>query len=83
MHDDLAAAGGDQARALELREEAAGALARRAGQLCDLGLGGAHENVTAELAIGAERLHLAEQRARHAAGDRLERLPRDALVGCA
>src|SRR3954467_14981375 len=53
MHHDLAAAGRDQAGPLELREEAAGALARRAGELRDLGLGGAHEHVVAELAVGA------------------------------
>src|SRR3954454_19816882 len=80
MHHDLAAAGGDQPRPLQLREEAAGALARRARELGDLGLGRAHEHVAAELAVGAKRLDLAEQGARDAAGDRLERLPRDPLV---
>src|SRR6476619_1704340 len=77
MHNDLAAAGRDQPRPLALREEAARALARRAGKLGDLGLGRADENVAAELAVGTERLHLAQQRARDAPGDRLERLPRD------
>src|SRR3954451_23959908 len=64
MHHDLAAAGGDQTGALELREEAAGALARGARELGDLGLGGAHEHVAPELAVGAQRLNLAEQGAR-------------------
>src|SRR3954471_5670965 len=80
MHHDLAAAGRDQAGPLELRQEAAGALARGAGELGDLGLRGADEHVVAELAVGAEALHLAEQRARDAARHGLERLPRDALV---
>src|SRR3954468_17188614 len=63
MHHDFAAAGGDQARPFELREKAAGALAGGPGELCDLRLRGAHEHVVAELAVSAEPLHLAEQRA--------------------
>src|SRR3954468_6316806 len=63
MHHDLAATRGDQARALELREEAAGALARGARELGDLGLRGANEHVAPHLAVRAQRLHLPEQRA--------------------
>src|SRR5215212_10191502 len=51
MHHDLAAAGGDQSCPLELGEEAAGALARGACKLGDLGLRGAHQHVAAELAV--------------------------------
>src|SRR3954466_7552694 len=80
MHHDLASAGGDQTGSLELRQEAAGALARGAGELGDLGLRRADEDVAPELAVGAQRLHLPEQGARDAAGDRLERLARDPLV---
>src|SRR5436853_553752 len=66
-------AGRDQASPFELGEEAAGGLARGAGELGDLGLGGADQHVAAQLAVWAARLDLAEQRARHPAGDEIGR----------
>src|SRR3712207_4995731 len=47
MHDDLPPPGRHQPGALELREEAAGALAGRARELRDLGLSGVDEYVAA------------------------------------
>jgi hypothetical protein len=83
MHGDLSTTQGDNSRAFERRKEAAGALARRAGEVRDLGLRRADEHVLLRCAVGLARDRLGEQRARHAAGHGLERLLEQSLVRAA
>src|SRR3954447_25744805 len=81
LKDDHAAApGGDQAGTLQLRKGARRRLARGSGELGDLGLGGLDDHVPPWYPVRAASGDLAEQRARHAPRDRLERLARDPLV---
>src|SRR3954452_20239145 len=79
MDDHSAPPGGYQTRALELGQEPRRGLARGTGELGDLRLGRLDHDVGLAVAVGAH-LDLGEQRARHAPGDRLERLARQALV---
>src|SRR5215210_807074 len=83
MHGDLSTTQGDDTRAFKRRKEAAGALARGAGEMGDLGLGRPDQDVLLGSAVGLARDRLREQRARHAAGHGLERLLKQPLVGAA
>src|SRR4051812_22095296 len=80
MDDHPSPPGGYQTCAFELGQEARGRLARGARELRDLRLGGLDHHVRLAVPVAA-RLHLREQRARHAAGHGLERLARQPLVG--
>ena len=83
MDGQPAAALGDDAGALEHGEEAAGRLARGAGELGDVGLGGHDEHVALAGALG---LRLVDELAEHlgdAALDGLEGLAGEPLVGLA
>src|SRR5215211_464351 len=71
------------ARALERRQEAAGALPRRAGQVSDLGLGRLDEDVLLRRALGLTGHGLGQQRTGHPPGHGLERLLEQALGGAA
>src|SRR5215217_8538860 len=81
MDEDLSAPGGDYAVPLEPGQEPRRRLARRAGQLCDLGLGGPDDDLTRCLTgvVRAAGLHLPEQRPRDPAGHGLERLAGNAV----
>src|SRR5262245_18375993 len=83
MHRHLPTSQRDDSGPFERRQEAAGALARGAREVRYLGLGRADQDVRLARAVGLARQGLGEQRARHAAGDGLERLLEQALVGAA
>src|SRR5438105_15712238 len=81
MHEDLSAPGGDHPGAFELGEEAARALARRSGELRDLGLRRPDEHLPrVGIPLGGDRANLSEERAGHAPLDGLEGLARQPFV---
>src|SRR5438552_8528427 len=66
MHEDLSAPGGDHPGAFELGQEAARALARRSGELRDLGLGRPDEDLPrVGIPLSGYRADLPEERASH------------------
>ena len=83
MHGHFSPSQGDHPGALQRGEEAARALARGAGQVRDLGLRRPDQDVLLGRALGLARDGLRQQRAGDPAGDRLERLLQQPLVGAA
>src|SRR5438270_4405128 len=64
MHEDLSAPGGDHPGAFELGQEAARALARRSGELRDLGLGRPDQHLPrVGIPLGGYRADLPGERA--------------------
>src|ERR671922_427161 len=80
MHGHLSPAEGHHARPLERGEEAAGALARGARQMGDLGLGRPDQHVGLRRALGLAGDRLREKGAGNASRDRLEGLLKQPLV---